>query len=660
MTLSGILEIPLFRSLTKVELARLLPELHEVVGASGDQLTTMQADEAVVCIILEGTVELIGPQAIPGGALERLGAGDLFGEEVLVDERPTCVGHCVTNVRMLQIRAGRLREVLDCHPHLWTEVVRRLTRRLAVNQRDLVAARAGFPGSQLGMWVDPAELAAVSGQALLVPEAPPEPGPLPSRKERRHVYETGKRKWRSPVSARGMLFLFSLTAGILTGHGLARAGLPYGQAAGSAVLVWALLNWMMNTLPDYVTGLLALGGAVVLGVAPAAVALSGFANTTWFLSLAVLGIGGAIAQSGLLFRTALHMLRLLPPSYGGQAFALAISGLLLTPVLPSPSGRLAISSPLVPELAEAMGIRPRSKEAAGLGMSVLLGHGQMYFLFLNGTGSCILLWNLLPETARNQVTWGFWLLAALPLGLIVFGFSFAAILWLFRPEHRVRVDRTVILNQLQMLGPMAPLERSSLVVVTVVLAAFIMQPLHHMDPTWVAVGGLGYLVASGALDRDQFRRTIDWNFLMLYGALIGVSSIMEHTGVSTILTEQMGHILQPFLESPVFLLLMVAALTTLVRLATPMVAAALMMAVALYPMASEAGIHPFVLTLAIQVASNPWFLPHQNTFYQTTVAGTQGKSFTHEQVRPFALVYAGLTVVSVLVAIPWWNWLGLL
>ena len=83
-------------------------------------------------------------------------------------------------------------------------------------------------------------------------------------------------------------------------------------------------------------------------------------------------------------------------------------------------------------------------------------------------------------------------------------------------------------------------------------------------------------------------------------------------------------------------------------------AAAPLITIAIAPVASAAGVHPFVVGL-IAV-----FLPYQSTAYLALYTGTGGKLFTHTQALPTALAYGVWTIVAVALSVPVWRLMGLL
>jgi hypothetical protein len=60
------------------------------------------------------------------------------------------------------------------------------------------------------------------------------------------------------------------------------------------------------------------------------------------------------------------------------------------------------------------------------------------------------------------------------------------------------------------------------------------------------------------------------------------------------------------------------------------------------------------------MAVTVWFLPYQSTTYLALYFGTKEKSFSHAQVRLLAWSYGVIYLLAILVAIPYWRWLGLL
>ena len=429
--------------------------------------------------------------------------------------------------------------------------------------------------------------------------------------------------------------------------------------SGSAILVWATLNWLMDSIPDYAVGLTAAATLVVTGTVPTAVAFSGFSNSAWLLLVGAGGMGVAVTRSGLLYRASLHMLRRLPATFIGQSLAMAITGILFTPLLPSANSRVAVAGPLAQELSEGMRYPARGNGAAGLALSTFLGFGVMYFLFLNGANTGLLAWSLLPVPVRAEISWMFWFVAALPMGALIFVGCYAAILRLYPPEQTRGISAKVVQDQLQVLGPLSRMEVVTAFSLGLVLLGFMTQGLHRLDPAWLALFGFLLLLTMGVVDRNGLK-SMDWGFLLLFGTLVSVSEITKVLGLSTLASAWLGPMIQPLGASPYLLMGFIAMLTLIIRLVLPLQPTVFILVVALSDIVASMGYNPFLVVLVVLALSNTWIVPQQNSIYLGLYSATEGRSFSHRQARPLALVHAALGILAVLITVPFWRFLGLI
>src|SRR4029077_4427322 len=179
------------------------------------------------------------------------------------------------------------------------------------------------------------------------------------------------------------------------------------------LLLAAIMAMLSRRVPDFVVGLGLVAAWILLGVARPPEALAGFASKEWLFVVAVYGLAAATARSGLLYRIGLLLVRRVPHGLPQQAATLLLSGLVLTPLIPSATGRASLVLPLARALAEALRIPERSGAAAFLGLAAGIGAGRFMFVALSGSGTCLLAWGLLPEASRVRVGWIQWLVAAL-------------------------------------------------------------------------------------------------------------------------------------------------------------------------------------------------------------------------------------------------------
>jgi anion transporter len=425
----------------------------------------------------------------------------------------------------------------------------------------------------------------------------------------------------------------------------------------------ALPALMLDALLEGVLALLIAGGWVVLGVTTPAVALTGFASTNWVLVVAVLIIGAAITSTGVLYRLALESITHMRGGFPGEVTALALAGLLVGPAVPNGTSRVIMIAPMLKELVEALGYRPQSKAAAGLAMAVLIGFGQMAAVFLTSSNTAVLVLAVLPARAREDVNWVTWALYGAPTNIVLFVGLVASIIWLYRPEATERQSsskRTASLAlQRALLGPMSREEKIALGVGIGMLVGFMTQPLHGVDPAWVAVLAAGVLAATRVVTVSTLR-AVNWNFALLFGVLISLAAVFGHTGLDRWMADRLTANAGDLLATPAMFVVVLTLLCFATSFLVRWQAAAPLVTIALAPVASASGMHPFIVGLVAVIACNGFFLPYQSTAYLALYAGTAGKLFAHRQVVPTALAYGVWTLVAVVASVPVWRMMGLI
>jgi di/tricarboxylate transporter/CRP-like cAMP-binding protein len=436
------------------------------------------------------------------------------------------------------------------------------------------------------------------------------------------------------------------------------AGLEPRTARFLAVLAGGTVLWAGGSFPDFVVAL-GMGIAwVLLRVAPAATAFGGFATSTWFLMLGILGLAAALARSGLLYRITLVAVRRFPPTFAGQVSALVTAGIVSTVLIPSAQARMTFMGPVVLGLADTLKYPSRSRGSTGLALAALTGFCLATTLFLTGTPTCLLAWRVLPEATRAQVSWLAWLQAVLVLEGVSLGAALVWISWRYRPAERSPVRTTLLHAQLEMLGPPSRDERITALVALAVLAGWITQPWHGVDPAWLTLAALCLLLATQVLDRTALQAQVDWSFLLFMGMAFSLADLAAYVGADAWFAVRARAALGD-VTTPAAALAAAVLITVAVRFALPWQTAVPLLTVALAPFGQAAGLSPLIMGLVALKAGNVFLLPQQSPYYLTLYYGTEERAFGHRDARPFAWVYAGAVLAGFLLSLPYWRALGL-
>lgn len=434
-------------------------------------------------------------------------------------------------------------------------------------------------------------------------------------------------------------------------------GAPPATAKVMAIVGAAVVFWILDVVPEFVTALLACVALVTWGVAPPRVALSGFASPSLFLLLVIFGLSSLVTRSGLTFRAALLSMNLFPRTYRGQAWALACSGIVATTLIPSINGRLTMVGPLTLAIKDTLRVPDHSRGAAGLALAAYVGYGQMSFLFMNGTAACFVIAGLMPPAVAAKINWGTWLLSALPLGVVVFTGSVLTVLWRFRPAQDVTMDPRVLAAQLRTMGRVEYQERLSLLALVSLLSIFVLEPLHKIEPAWLALGMVAVLFVLGA-DRNMFR-SVDYQYLLYFGAFVSLAAITRWSGADTALLGLVQPHLGALKASPYLLLGALCVASYVMTALVPGLPTQPVLMIASIPVAERLGYDPFVFGLVLLATMNPGITPALGTLHQAFRIATEQRAVTFGHFRELAVFRVALTLLGVLVSIPFWRLLGM-
>lgn len=638
--------VDLFAELDRVTLAKLAAHLQPTFYSAGSIIFRQGDAGDAFYLVAKGSVGVYTGDAAGTAEtrLKELHAGEPFGEMALLSNITRTASIKVeTDCEVLRLDRGVFLSLVREQPSVALAMATTLSRRLAGMLHQTAA-----PGA------DPAAVAPAASETADQTAGPLTPSGVAAVAAVRPRWRPG----RTAIALAAAALIFA-------------AGWHLQPPQGLSVAAWHALIALLAVLPplvldallEGVLGLLLACAWVLGGVTSAGTALSGFSSPSWVLVVSVLIIGAAITQTGILYRLALETITHMRGGFVGEVTALACAGQLMGPAVPNATSRIIIIAPMLRELIEALGYAPKSKGAVGLAMAVLIGFGQMAATTLTSATTAVLVAAVLPAAVRGDINWITWTIYGAPFNVILFIGLLGTILWYYRPssgERRPSSERAKSLAlQRALLAPMSRDERVSLLVGIGLLAGFITQPFHHINPGWVAAIAVGVLTAARVVTVNTLR-AVNWNFALLFGILISLATVFNQTGldrwVADRVAAQMGWLSVSRTAFVVALSISCFALSFVVRWQ----AAAPLVTIALSPVALAAGIHPYVVGLIAVVACNGFFLPYQSTTYLALDAGTGRALFTHAQTLPTAIAYAGWTVIAAALSVPAWRLMGLM
>jgi anion transporter len=437
-------------------------------------------------------------------------------------------------------------------------------------------------------------------------------------------------------------------------------GLEPGATKLLGLLSLTLIYWVFWVFPDYGVALIFALGLILTRLASPEVVLGGFASTTWFMTLGVLGLGAAITSSGLFYRLSLQLVRFFPLNYYWQILALGLMGIVVMALIPQQSARTAIISQMLVNLSESLGYKNPSKASTGLFVASFLGLGQLGFLFLTGSTTSLIAWGLLPADVREQFTWGYWFLAALPLTAVVVVIVLASTMLLYRPESKAQVSYKMVQNQLEVLGSLSQKEWITLGVLCFTVVGWLTISYHRIDGAWIALIALCVLINTGVLGWGMLKKGIDWELLIYMGATLSIPILLTQAKIDEWLVGLASPVILPLLDHPALSFIAIALIAYAVKLIFTSFLTVVTLTVALLPLSVDMGISPWIMAMIILVGSEVWFFTFQVDWHTLAYSTSEGKGFSYPVMYRINPVYALAYIVALIAAIPYWRYLGLM
>jgi hypothetical protein len=229
---------------------------------------------------------------------------------------------------------------------------------------------------------------------------------------------------------------------------------------------------------------------------------------------------------------------------------------------------------------------------------------------------------------------------------------------MFPPEPVAGLPLQRVSLQVAVLGPVAPRELGTIVILALTVAGWVAAPWLGVDLATIALIGLLASVALGTFDRPALQ-SLDWSFLVFFGVVLTVGRLGVTVGLDRVMASTVDRVLGTAQPGPLLFVLAVAGVSLLTRLALDQDLAVVLVGVTLLPVAPRVGVEPWIVVIALLATSVAWFLPAQTPSYLVAQSASEGRLFSHAQAQRFAIAYTVLTLLALGLAVPYWRLLGL-
>ncbi|KUI22769.1 anion transporter [Mycobacterium sp. GA-1285] len=469
--------------------------------------------------------------------------------------------------------------------------------------------------------------------------------------------------------------------------------IPREQQVLGAVLLGVIALWISEAVPIPIGGLLGVAVAVFLGVAPVDDVLGPFGSSTIFTFIGAFILAQAMLKHGVARRFAFRILAL--PRAGRSTTGViiafgAITCLLsafvsntatVAMLLPTAIGILSVVAKLLQQRGDVepdfdphrlrVDFDPH-RLRVGTALMLMLAYGASVGGLLTPVGSPpnLIGRGLIEEATGERISFGQWMVMAIPICFVMFLLLTLILLRLNKPEIK-RIDGVAeyVAGEREKLGSLSRAEKNTLIAFGITVTLWVLPGVvalitgtesntyefvsDRLDEGVVAVFGasLLFLLPTDWRSREFTLRwkdaaEIDWGTIILFGTGIIFGSLISSTGLAETIGTSVNDALG--LSSSVAITVFAVLLAIIVSETTSNTASAAVVVPIVIPVAVAAGVNPFVPALAATFAASFGFMLPVSTPQNAIVYGSGVVPITKMIRSGVAFDIAGAILIIIL------------
>jgi len=461
-------------------------------------------------------------------------------------------------------------------------------------------------------------------------------------------------------------FAIAIVVGLVVGLMPTPQGLPHNGQLVLAILAFAIVLWAAEVMNNGIASILMMALLIAVAHVPPPRALSGFADPAFWTLLAVLYYGFAMRKTGLAERISYWILSLFPGSYAGILTAFFVIGLVLAMGIPSMTVRTSIMAPIAWALVQTLGLKPRSRGASLIMITVIEMAVVPGLAFELGSLNGPVVIKMFGDKHIPLTQGGYFEVMALPT-LILCALILVVNQWLLKPEAKLSTSRDFVRGKLAALGSLKRQEMITAIVVVVSIFLWATQStpnqtrLHPFPSYIVGMVALTVFALSGILQDADIASGISWTLMLFLGGIFGLQTVIPDNKITDWMASMMVPHMQALVSAPILLLTLLALVMLALRWLDP--TAFIALPLVFLPLAdplAKAGIPPLILTAPLLLCSAPFWLPYMNFWIAMGDGITGRQAWNRGQLALLGTVYAIAAIVTTIVSVFYWRMVGAL
>lgn len=438
-------------------------------------------------------------------------------------------------------------------------------------------------------------------------------------------------------------------------------GLPYEGKMALACGAFAIIVWVTGAVEGALSGIMIVFLLALSHAAPVKVAFSGYANTSVWLIVVGFIMAGVMDEVGLSRRIAIHLISLAKGSCIRVYWAVAAAMLLLTFLVPSITARTLLMLPIITGIGRSFNAdRGKSNIVKALMFIVAMAGTAMSIGVLTAHVGNPITVGMIADATGHVISWSEWFKIGGPPAIILSLLIVLLLQFMYPPEIK-QIDhvQTYVNEEIEKLGTMSRDEKYTLGVFIITLLLWATDSFTKLS---VAVVGLFAIILllfpkHGVIDWKVSQGKVPWNVFVLYGGGLSLGAVLVTSGAATWIANTVFsplHTLPVTLQVIAFIWI-ITVMQVLFTGGGPKTTALIPIIIA-YAMAT--GINPAAFALILGMNMQHQYLLPVSNMPNAIICSTPFVS-SGELMKTGLITSIVACALMSLVAITYWNWLGL-
>lgn len=458
----------------------------------------------------------------------------------------------------------------------------------------------------------------------------------------------------STMSYRKEYLLWFLVFGIPIIFGLLPLDMAPKMQYFLAIALWGVLAWMTSIVPAGVVGAVLPSLFFFSGAAPAEVAYAPWFNSLIWGTISILLIGYATDKTGIAKRMAYSIILRFDCNLKGLVWAFMGAGVVMAFIIIDPMARAMIFTTIALGIVRALDIPLKSRESTALGLAAFFAmSGPGLMLYTSGNGIYI---NSVYRNVAGNIDYFQWMLGNILPSLAWMLISVLIVLKFFRLDNGRCLDaRESLLAHKKALGPMSRQEWTTLIVLLVLVADYILAPMADLDPFLLSAlpMALLFLPSVGILKPNDFEEA-NLKILFVMTGAMSIGSVAGAVGLVDVLIKSSEPVMG---QGPIIMTIATFVLAVVANFALTPLAIVFTLTEAITNMALAFGYNPLPIAYALCFGTDVYIFPYEYAILlMCTGFGLMDNKLL---IKALCLRTLGAFGILFLVSIPYWYLIGL-